>query len=214
MKNNVAFLRVDNLLTKRSYTAPEPPKSFLQIYSREIDENIRQVLSLAKSQLLSLTVQQDPPFKKKPYQLVGTVVTNLEDLGKKLSFEDVVINGFANSIMTKLKRLFESGFCVARFSVKGKVIKLESVKELVVFCILQQLIYPVLNIYDPGTVGLIVRYQKNKVGIELTRERNNQPFILDIEELAKLKKRLKTIGGIISYKGQQWETLKIVLNID
>ena len=48
----------------------------------------------------------------------------------------------------------------------------------------------------------------------MTRERNNQPLILDIEEMVKLKQRLKTIGGTISYKGQQWETLTIVLNVD
>jgi hypothetical protein len=44
-------------------------------------------------------------------------------MGKKLSSEDVVINGFANSIIRKLKRLFETRFCVVMFSVKGKVIK-------------------------------------------------------------------------------------------
>jgi hypothetical protein len=49
-------------------------------------------------------------------------------------------------------------------------------------------------------VALVVRYQKNKIGIELTRERNNQPLILDIEELVKLKQRLKSIGGTISIK--------------
>ena len=212
MKNNVALLPEDSLLTERSYALPEPVKSSLEIYSREIDKNMRQVLTLAKSQLLSLTVQQDPPFKKNPYKLVGTVVTNLEDLGKKLSCEDVVINGFADSIIRILKRLFETGFCVVKFSVRGKVIKLEPIKELVIFCILQQLIYPGLNIYDPGTVALVVRYQKNKIGIELTRERNNQPLILDIEEMVKLKQRLKSIGGTISYKGQQWETLKIIVN--
>ena len=212
MKNTAAYFPVDNLLTKGFYKPAKPLKGSFQIYSREIDDNIRQVLSLAKLQLLSLTVQQDPPFKKNPYKLVGTVVTNLEDLGKKLSCEDVVINGFADSIIRKLKRLFETGFCVVKFSVRGKVIKLEPIKELVIFCILQQLIYPGLNIYDPGTVALVVRYQKNKIGIELTRERNNQPLILDIEEMVKLKQRLKSIGGAISYKGQQWETLKIIVN--
>jgi len=213
MKKNVALLPVDNLLTKRSFTQPAPLKSSLEIHSREIDKNIRKVLRLTKSQLLSLTVQQTPTFKK-PYQLVGTVVTNLEDMGKKLSSEDVVTNGFANSIIRKLKRLFETGFCAVTFSVKGKVIKLEAIKELVVFCILQQLIYPVLNIYHPGSVVLIVRYQKTRIEIELTRERNNRPLILDIADMVKLKQRLKTIGGTISYKGQQWETLIIVLDVD
>ena len=208
----MAYFPVDNLLTKEFYTPAEPLKGPLQIYSQEIDNNIRQVLSLAKSQLLSLTAHQNPLFKKNPYNLVGTVVTNLEDLGKKLSFEDVVINGFANSIIRKLKRLFETGFCVIKFSVKGKVIKLEAIKELKVFCILQQLIYPALNIYHPGSVVLVVRYQKTKIEIELTRERNNQPLILDIAEMVKLKQRLKTINGIISYKGQKWETLKIVIH--
>jgi hypothetical protein len=153
MKNNLAYFPADNVCTKGFYTPAEPLKGSFQIYSREIDENIRQVLSLVKLQLLNLTIQQDPPFKKKPYKLVGTIVTNLEDFRKKLSFEDVIINGFANSIIRELKRLFETGLCIVKFSVRGKVIKLEAIKELVVFCILQQLIYPGLNIYDPGTCG-------------------------------------------------------------
>ena len=214
MKNNLAYFPVDNLLSKGFYTPAEPLKRSLQTYAQEIDKNIRQVLSLAKSQLLNLIVQPDPPFKKSPHKLVGTVVTNLEDLGKKLSFEDVVLNGFANSIIRKLKRLFETGLCVVKFSVKGKVIKLTAIKELIVFCILQQLIYPALNIYQPGSVVLVIRYQKTKIGIELTRERNSQPLILDIEEMVKLKQRLKSIGGTISYKGQQWEALQIVINCD
>ena len=82
MKNNVAYFPVDNPLTKGFYTRAEPLKGPLQIYSREIDKNIQQVLSLAKAQLLSLTVHQDLSLKKNPDQLVGTVVRNLEDWGK------------------------------------------------------------------------------------------------------------------------------------
>jgi hypothetical protein len=124
----------------------------------------------------------------------------------------VVINGFANSIVTVLKHLFETGFCIPRFSEKGKPVKLKSVKELVLFCILQQLIYPVLNVYDPGIVELDIRYKKNKVEIEIFRESNRQPWISDIEELVSLKQRLIQVGGTISYKRQQWHILKMVIS--
>ncbi|HEX6848737.1 MAG TPA: hypothetical protein VF144_17250 [Chitinophagaceae bacterium] len=207
MKNNVAYLPKTGLRITESYAPVEPVNSPLQAYSQEIISNLRQVLSLARLQLMSISVKVNPSFKKNPGHLVGGVVTNLEEMEKRFSFEDIEKNGFANSMIIKLKRLAEAGFCIMEYSVKGKFIRLGAIKELAVFCILQQLIYPCLNIFEPAALLLSVHYEKSRIGIELTRTRNQKPLILDIEELVKLKQRLKPIGGKISYKGQCWNTL-------
>ena len=219
MKNELAYFpgtpinKGYNFLTEDFLPRTEIQKGSLQIYSMEICENIGHILTLAQLQLLSLPANgQDPEKIPCSQKLIEKVITKLTTLERQLSFEDVVINGFANSIITVLRRLFETGFCVPRFSEKGKPIKLRSVKELVVFCILQQLIYPVLNVYDPGIVVLDIRYKKDKVEIEIYRESNKRALILDIEELAKLKKRLKPAGGTIGYKNQRWHILKMVIN--
>lgn len=149
-------------------------------------------------------------LNKKFYTPVA--VPNLSDLEGKLSFGDIARIGFANSIKAKLKGLIKTGCCVVKFSVKGKAIKLEPITEFSIFSILEQLIYPCLNIHSPGTLMLSVRYQKTRIEIELTREINSQPLILDIEELVKLKQRSKSINGTICYNGEQWQTLKMVIN--
>jgi hypothetical protein len=67
------------------------------------------------------------------------------------------------------------------------------------------LLYPVLKYLSPGIVALVVRYQKTRIEIELTRERNNQPLIFGYRRISETKSSgLKTIGGTISYKGRQW----------
>jgi len=209
MKNDKAYLPATRLLTTEFYTPAEPVNSRVQFYSQEIINNLRLVLSLSRSQLMSLSVKVNPSFKKNPGHLVGGVVTNLEEMEKRLSFENIEKYGFANSMIIKLKRLAQAGFCIVEYSVNGKFLRLGTIKELAVFCILQQLIYPYLNIYQPVALLLSVHYGKSRIGIELTMTRNQKPLILDIEELVKLKQRLKPIGGKISYKGQCWNTLKI-----
>src|SRR5688500_3602081 len=219
MKNELAYFPVTrmskryNFLTEDFLFPTEKQKGSLQIYSREISENIGQMLSLARFQLSGLPVNGEYPGKltcsSKP---VGQVIAKLAELEKQLSFEDVVSNAFANSLITVLKRLFETGFCVPRYSESGKTVKLNSVKELVVFCILQQLIYPVLNVHEPGLIVLDIRYQADKVEIEILRQLGKRALILDIGELVKLKQRLKPAGGTIRYKGEQWHILKMVIN--
>jgi hypothetical protein len=97
--------------------------------------------------------------------------------------------------------------------VSGNFIKLEEVKELVVFCVLQQLTYPVLNIHEPGFIRVNIGYKKNKIEIEVTREYRGEPLFLNIQEMTKFKQRLTTVDSSISYKGQNWNTLKLTINI-
>lgn len=209
MKNNVAHLPPTGLLTNEYYTPVDPVNGSLQFYSQEIVDNLRQVLGLVRSQLISLSVKLNPSVNNNPVHLVEGVVASIGEMGKGLSCKDIEKNGFANAMIIKMKRLAGAGFCIAEYSVNGKFIKLGAIKELAVFCILQQLIYPCLSIYEPAALLLSVNYGKNRIVIELTRTRSKKPLIVDIEELVKLKQRLKPIGGTISYKGQCWDTLII-----
>jgi hypothetical protein len=186
----------------------------LQAYSREIYDNIGQVLSLVKLQLQSLQSDEQPNLDEVLYsgKLVGKAIADLRNLTKQLTPEEVVTNGFVNSIIIELKRLSEAGLCISKFSVKGVSINLENVKQLVVFCILQQLIYPTLNVYFPGNIELNMKYLKNKIEINITRKFGKEPLFLNIEEIARVKHRLKTIDSTINYKHQNWNTLQITVN--
>src|SRR6187401_869949 len=132
----------------------------LQTYSKEIFENIGQVLSLV---MLQLQTENKIP---EPGKLLGKAISDLRNLTKQLSPDEIIKNGFGCAINCELKRLGDAGFCRIEFSEKGDLIILEEVKELVVFCVLQQLTYPILNIYHPGLIRINVQYFLRKIEIE------------------------------------------------
>jgi hypothetical protein len=179
----------------------------LQVYSKEIFENIGQVLSLVKLQLQ--TENKIPESGK----LLAKAITDLRNLTKQLSPDEIIKNGFGHAINCELKRLSEAGFCRIEFCEEGSFVNLDEVKELVVFCILQQLTYPVLDMYHPGFIRINVEYLRARVEIEVTREFKEESLHLNIEELAKFKQRLSTINSSISYKNQNWNTLQLTINI-
>jgi hypothetical protein len=176
----------------------------LQAYSKEIFENIAQVLSLVKFQLQ--TENKTP----EPGKLLGKAIADLRNLTKQLSPNEIIRNGFANAINCELKRLSEAGLCRKEFSEKGNFINLDEVKELVVFCVLQQLTYPILNIYHPGFIKMDVRYSESKIEIEVTREFKEEALLLEIEEMNRFKQRLATIDSLLSQDGN---TLTLTINI-
>ena len=179
----------------------------LQVYSKEIFENIGQVLSLVKLQL------QTESKIPEPGKLLGKAITDLRNLTKQLSPDEIIKNGFGYAINCELKRLSEAGFCRMEFCEEGSFINLEDVKELVAFCILQQLTYPVLDIYHPGFIRMNVQYLRTSIEIEVTRIFKEVPLPLNIEEMANFKQRLSTINSSISYKNQNCNTLQITINI-
>jgi len=187
----------------------------LQAYSREIFDNIAQVLSLVKFQLSNF--QDDGKAEQQkindPGKLLGKAISDLRNLTKQLSPDEIIKKGFASSIHYELKRLSEAGFCKINFSIKGKATELECVKELVVFCILQQLAYPVLNIHDPGVSDIQIHYLKDKIVIEIIREFNGELLLLNADELEKFNQRLRTIDSTIEYKPGHKKTLQITINI-
>lgn len=206
--------KTNDLLNEELYSRIEIQERSLQSYAKEIFENIGQVLSLVKLQILGLQVEDTniPGKISDSGKLLGKAIADLRNLTKQLSPDEIIKHGFAQAITCELKRLSNAGFCDAQFSVKGDYIKLKSVKELVVFCVLQQLIYPVLNLYESGLIKLSIRYHEDKIAIEIKREFKGEPLLLDIEEMVNFKQRLKTIDGSIRYKNRDWHILQLVIN--
>ena len=183
----------------------------LQAYSKEIFENVGQVLSLVKFQLQTEN-KSSAITTSDSGKLLGKAIADLRNLTKQLSPDEIIKNGFAQAIKCELRRLNEAGFCRMEFYEAGDLISLEEVKELVVFCVLQQLIHPLLNIYHPGFIHMNVQYRQNKIEIEVTREFKEEPLFLDIEQIAKFKQRLSTVNSLITYKDQNWNTVLITIN--
>jgi len=186
----------------------------LDVYSREIFENVGQVLSLVKLQLLKL--QSDERNRSGDVsdsgKLIGKAIADLRNLTKQLSPDEVVKNGFEHSISLELKRLDEAGFCRTELSVESNAIRVNEAKELVIFCILQQLTYPLLDIYYPGYIKINIHYKKKKIEIEVKREFKLEPLLLNNQDIKAFNQRLKTIEGSIEYKKHTNDILQLTIN--
>lgn len=188
----------DPLHEQELYSRIEIQERALQNYAREIYENIGQILSLAKLQLLSL--QADEKTSEKILdsgKLVGKAIVDLRNLTRQLSPEEVIRNGFVHAVCFELKRLTAAGLCHAVFSVTGNYFRLGEVKELVAFALLQKLIYPVLDINHPGKIRVDFRYNLDGVTINFERELGGQMLFVSIKERLLLKQRLKYIDSCI-----------------
>ena len=218
MKYDMAYLTMKrtkktiSLIKEELNSRIEIQQRSLEAYSKEIFENVGQVLSLVKLQLQAENENATGKISESG-KLLGKAIADLRNLTKQLSPDEIIKKGFAYAINCELKRLSEAGICRFEFSEENDLISLEEVKELVVFCVLQQLSYPVLNIYHPGFIRIKTRYHENKIEIEVTREYKKEHLLLDIEEMAKFKQRLNTINSSISYKNPTWNELQIIINI-
>jgi two-component system NarL family sensor kinase len=186
----------------------------LETYSKEIYENIGQILSLAKLQLQSL--QQDDNKNHGNVHdtgyLISKAISDLRSLTKQLSPEEIIRNGFSQSIITELNRLTETGFCKAEYLVKGNPTSLGEAEELIVFCVLQRLIYPALDIYKPGSIGLLIKFARRNIDIGIKRELNGEPLFLDMKELLLLKDKLKSINGDAWCKDSSDKIVSVYIN--
>lgn len=207
--------RTIKLLKEELNSRIEIQQRSLQTYSREIFDNVAQVLSLVKFQLAGLhsnaNANTDKPAD--PGKLLGKAIVDLRNLTKQLSPDEIIKKGFVASIHYELQRLSEAGFCKIKVDVKGKPIILDEVKELVVFCILQQLAYPVLDIHEPGTINIKISYRKGLIQAEIMREFKGELLFLNSEEFETLNQRLRTIHSSIESKEVNKRFLQLTINI-
>jgi hypothetical protein len=173
----------------------------LEEYSREIFENVGQVLSLIRMQLLSF----DPGETKNTEvfaasgQLVGKVIRDLRRLSRGVKPEDITENGFANTLIQELGELRQAGLCVADWKIEGEIFPLNPAADLSVYCMLYQWISPLLNSTLPGVIRLHIAYGKNDLRIWLDRKFQGEPLYLAAEECRRYKKRAVQIGGRFTY---------------
>ena len=191
----------------------EIQKRSLETYEKEIYENIGQVLSLVRLQLLNLDIEENKVSEKiqDSGTLVGKAISDLRSLTKQPTPDEIIEKGFTKTFITELKRLADAGLCQIEFFEKGSFFNLGEIKELVAFCALQQIIYPILNIYKPAVIGLVFRYKKNKIEINIEQKSETELLFL-MDELMLLKKRLNAINGDIYYKSNNWRVFQIIIN--
>lgn len=158
--------------------------------SRELHDNVVQMLSLVKIQLNSL--QQDPTLASQlaqPKEHLTAAIGDLRALSKILNTDNILHEGLAKTIDFELKRIEKATALRFEWSAVGEVYRLNAKQEIIVFRIFQELMQNILKHAQAKNIGVLLEENDSFFKIEI--EDDGVGF--DFDE--KLKTRGFESGG-------------------
>jgi signal transduction histidine kinase len=164
-KQNKNLLERENL--KASFkqemlkTQIEIQEQTLNDISREIHDNITQVLSFVKLNLGLLNNSLDDEKKARVNEnreLVSQTINDLRNLSKSMSFEHISSYGLIKTLETETERLTRSGIINVVFEVEGDVYRLGEQRELVIFRIFQEAVNNTLKYAKAANLKISLYY--------------------------------------------------------
>jgi two-component system, NarL family, sensor kinase len=174
-----------------------------QNISQEIHDNIGQVLSLVKINMLSVDLNKAPQAQEKlqaSVALVTKVIRDLRDLSKTLNPDFISNIGLPVAIGQQLEIMGKTGVYKTHLAVEGEVYKMEAAKELVVYRVIQELLNNIIKHAEASEVQITMLYYPDK--LQLTVKDNGHGF--DYENtiqtgkgqgLQNILKRIQLING-------------------
>ena len=189
--------------------------------SREIHDNITQVLSFVK---LDLAMMDNVEEEHKPgkineiRELVSQAIGDLRDLSKSLSFENITRIGLVKTIEIEVNRLNKSGMVNAILSTDGDIASLGEQRELVLFRIVQEAMNNMLKYSGARHFKISLQYHPEL--FNLTLEDDGNGFSADLinegdgSGLKNMENRANLIGAtaIINSSPGNGCSIKITLN--
>jgi len=202
-------------------TRIEIQEDTLSHISREIHDNITQVLSFVKLNL-SMIDQPDEDIKSKlteSRELVAQTINDLRNLSKSMSFEQIEIMGLVKTIEIEAERVNKSGLIIIEIIVEGEVFSLGEQYELVLFRIFQEALNNTLKYSAAKHLKINLQYSIKLFNLTLTDD--GVGFSVDEignnsgAGLRNMRNRAALIGAeahIISARGEGC-SIKISLNL-
>lgn len=201
-------------------TQIEIQEQTLNQISREIHDNITQVLSFVKINL-GMINPIDEAVKVKiteSRELVSQTINDLRNLSKSMSFEHISAIGLIKTIEKETDRINKSGLINATLSVEGDHYTLGSERELVLFRIFQEGLNNTLKYANAEHLKIGLQYHLNL--FTLTIEDNGRGFIpetLDAENglgLKNIKSRATLIGAMAVIHSSPGNGCQIKISLD
>lgn len=183
-------------------TQVEIQEQTLENISKEIHDNITQVLSFVKLSLGSVgnTLEESKKAKiNESRELVAQTITDLRDLSKSLSFEHIAQIGLQKTIEKEVERINKSGLVETSLLTEGQIYSLGKQRELVLFRILQEAINNALKHAAANHLKISLRYQPDLFNLTLDDDGSGfSPDLLNNKSgsgLRNMKNRAVLIGG-------------------
>jgi len=176
--------------------------------SREIHDNITQVLSFVKLSLAMIANADDDQKQTKineSRELVAQVITDLRDLSKSLSFEHIINLGLFKTIGLEVKKINKTGIIKAKLLTEGEKYSLGEQRELVLFRIFQEALNNTLK--HSGAKHFKISLQYNSEMFNLTLEDDGAGFSPNSlinssgSGLKNIENRATLIGAVATIDG-------------
>jgi signal transduction histidine kinase len=143
-------------------TRIEIQEQTLNDVSREMHDNITQVLSFVKLNLGMLGNTVDDTTKTKindNRELISQTINDVRNLSKSLSFEHISAQGLVKTLESEAIRINKSGLIQMELSVDGDAYSLGEQAELVFFRIFQEALNNVLKHANAANFKIGLHYQ-------------------------------------------------------
>ncbi|MDR6941926.1 sensor histidine kinase [Mucilaginibacter pocheonensis] len=143
-------------------TRMEIQEETLNYVSRELHDNVTQVLSFVKLNLGVLGKNLEETEKVKindNRELISQSISDLRNLSKSLSFEHISAIGLVKTLEMEAERINRSGIINLLFLVDGDVYPLGEQRELVLFRIFQEALNNVLKHAEAANFKISLYYK-------------------------------------------------------
>lgn len=115
--------------------------STMKHISRELHDNVGQMLTLVKIQLNNLS-EESPDNKKinDSKEFVNNVLTDIRALSKSLNSDNLLHEGLEKAVGFEVERVKKLGNYVVKFSANTGIVSVDRKKEVLIFRIFQELL--------------------------------------------------------------------------
>lgn len=183
-------------------TQIEIQEQTLEYISKEIHDNITQVLSFVKLSMAAIgnTLDNDKKAKiNESRELIAQTITDLRDLSKSLSFEHIAQIGLVKTIKQEVEKINKSSLIKISLLTEGQIYSLGEQRELVLFRIYQEAINNALKYAGAKHFKISLQYQADLFNLTLEDDGAGfSPNLLNNKSgsgLRNMENRAVLIGG-------------------
>ena len=202
-------------------TQIEIQEQTLEDVSKEIHDNITQVLSFVKLSLGTINNTLEPAQKSKvseSRELIAQTITDLRDLSKSMSFEHISSLGLTKAIEKEVDRLNKSGLVEAVFLTEGQIFPLGEQRELVLFRIIQEALNNALKYSGAKHFKINLQYKHDLFNLTLEDDGTGfSPELLNNKSgsgLRNMKNRAGLIGGNAIIESSPGQGCKVMVSLN
>lgn len=166
--------KLESLQKESLQSQLEIQEQTLKNISQEIHDNVGQVLTLAKLNLATTTVEDAAATEKikTSQQLIAKAIQDLRDLSRSLDTDYVEEMGLVRSIEYELELLKKTGTIETELSIEGKALRLDKQKELILFRIVQEAIHNIMKHAEAKKITVLVQFQPNELSVRILDDGN------------------------------------------